>query len=259
MFVVCGTTGGDVTIWDLAPLFGEQRSAKLVTTYTAHSMGTNCITAVILPNRQGLKNDDVMIRVCSGGDDEAIAVAHVFVNDDVIVESGGGVVMSTSGRDDSKFAIDEDDDSTKPLTGPFNGSHACVDVVQGASTSAIKGLTFLRSACSGRFLVSVGYDQRVTLWQVLEKQNQFQGGHLLPQQQHNEVIHSTLATTASLRWLSVCVVDVTDVSGIEAVSHYAVREDDPGGEEQSFSSESGKVVVTGMGLQVVSFAVPPLF
>jgi hypothetical protein len=128
-FVLLGGTGGSVHIFDL-PDTAEQAAwlrlsnAPLVS-YDAHSMGTNAIASFFTTGADGR----CALRICSGGDDQAICCCNVSV---------------------------EANDPNAP---------AVVSILQlnrakEAALSAIKGVAFV----DHEHIVVTGYDQRLAVW-----------------------------------------------------------------------------------------------
>jgi WD40 repeat protein len=128
-FLVAGTTSGDITIFTLSQDGLDGVRHKKLCEYKAHQMGINCIAASVL--RQS--DSEATLLICSGGDDQAIAVCA------------------------ARFAIDSADGvQLKDLR---------VRVTKEASASAIKGVRLIGASR----LVSVGYSQRLALWEVSQQ------------------------------------------------------------------------------------------
>jgi WD40 repeat protein len=132
LVLLLGTTGGDVTVFDLP---GTSRGVKAMSTdqvhptvgYKAHAVGTNDINAIVVGRGEG---GTLSMLIASGGDDQSICCCELRANS-VTGESLGDVKVERTS-------------TTKE-----------------ASYSAIKGVKWVDE----RYLMSAGYDQRLSVWQ----------------------------------------------------------------------------------------------
>jgi hypothetical protein len=130
--LLLGTTGGDVAVFDLpATVAGVEAmsTAKVNPTlwYKAHAVGTNDINAIVVERQDG---GTLSMLIASGGDDQSICCCELRANS-VTGESLGDVKVERTS-------------TTKE-----------------ASYSAIKGVKWVDE----RYLMSAGYDQRLSVWQ----------------------------------------------------------------------------------------------
>lgn len=131
LLLFAGSTGGDVTIWDLP---GSQEQYKNITSagycpvasYHAHQSGTNAIDAKVVSSDA----TSTHVCVCSGGDDQAITISYGVCS----LEKGGNVSFDLK----------------------------TVHSTKEASRSAIKGVALT----SDNTALSVGYSQRLALWRI---------------------------------------------------------------------------------------------
>jgi len=96
VFLLAGTTGGDLMFFEVESSEDEVYSSVLLT-LKPHHMGTNCISAVIAE----IEGESV-VRVCTGGDDQSIVCS------DIVVRNLGGearVQRSATARSASQSAI----------------------------------------------------------------------------------------------------------------------------------------------------------
>lgn len=131
LLLFAGTTGGDVTVWDLPGNREQYESNESlgcfpVASYQAHQSGTNSIDAQVLSTDA----TSTRICICSGGDDQAITIS----------------IAICSGEKDENIA--------------FNLK--TVHTTKEASGSAIKGVALT----SDNRALSVGYSQRLALWEI---------------------------------------------------------------------------------------------
>ena len=140
--VACvGDTSGQVSLWSLPGKMPDGDFSKSpFFTFNAHQCGTNCISALLeigSPERADKSCTNPTLVICSGGDDEAIALW-----------SGE---LSSQGQDSSTpLAID---------------SSTFIRRDQ-ASSSALKGIKLVGSIASGYRIYGAGYDQRLSLWSI---------------------------------------------------------------------------------------------
>ena len=129
IFVIAGITDGSIVMW-LLPTIDFTLPIAPLGKYDAHRIGTNSISALLVDEIE----DEVQIRICSGGDDQSLAVCTVnlLVHEEV------------------------------------QPSPRCLKIVSFvrldvASASAIKGVKLV----DADHILSVGYSQRLALWQVV--------------------------------------------------------------------------------------------
>jgi WD40 repeat protein len=130
--LLLGTTGGDVVVFDLPATSGgvEAMSTAKVNPmlwYKAHAVGTNDINAIVVEGRDG---GSLSMLIASGGDDQSICCCELRASRVTGESLGDANVERTS--------------TTKE-----------------ASYSAIKGVKWVDE----RYLLSAGYDQRLSVWQ----------------------------------------------------------------------------------------------
>mmetsp|Transcript_219 Transcript_219/g.400 ORF Transcript_219/g.400 Transcript_219/m.400 type:complete len:316 (+) Transcript_219:599-1546(+) len=261
--VLSGSTTGEVVAWDVSPFLQASQTqrdgtAQAATSPTAdaapspqslvmvaHQMGANTIiadvSAVPLPcwlSPAGTKarESDSMLRMISGGDDQSIAIAHVLLR----LETGA--------------------DSSIPRVAMLS---AVLRRVDGVSGSAIKGLGLLSTSPGGMaedcHFVSVGYDQRLSLWRVHD--DGCVNGEQMSALDSAEKASPTSVVVArrtcflgdgpsvtGLHWVKAVIVDVSDVAGL-SVSEEVVAEN---GEDR----RCVRVAVFGQGIQVVELEIP---
>lgn len=127
--LLLGGTSGSVTVFDLpgdtAPNAWLDISHTPLLRYSAHSMGTNTITARLKTSSDGSR----FLRICSGGDDQAICCCDVHLNTNELGVVDFAFVLRTSWAKE-------------------------------AAMSALKGVEFVDE----RHLVATGYDQRLSVW-----------------------------------------------------------------------------------------------
>jgi WD40 repeat protein len=130
--LLLGTTGGDVAVFDLP---GTSRGVEAMSTaqvnpmlsYKAHAVGTNDIHAIVVEQRDG---GSLSMLIASGGDDQSICCCELRASR-VTGESLGDAKVARSSTTNE------------------------------ASYSAIKGVKWVDE----RYLLSAGYDQRLSVWQ----------------------------------------------------------------------------------------------
>ena len=150
LLVVMGTTGEEVLLFDLPGLAPELHnhwdtiveSWFTLSSYKAHQMGVNAITAFIRSTAEREGGMTASISICTGGDDQAICIC--------------GFSLMTENRNKLRLTCDA----------------LCPLVTKEVSFSAIKGI-FQFGEEGRRFLATVGYSQQLALWQLLgdEKNN----------------------------------------------------------------------------------------
>jgi WD40 repeat protein len=130
LILLIGTTGGEITLLDISYSLdlgrGLDEPPVILLRYKPHQMGANAISSQIV-----VINDNVRLRVCTGGDDQALHCCDIDVR--------------ASGEASQASAVIVDSASVK------NAAH-----------SAIRGIHWV----SETTLVASGYDQRLTLWEV---------------------------------------------------------------------------------------------
>ena len=152
VLLLTGTTGGDIGIWDLPgtanakewdsllPKSNESKDDGLfpvrkIASYRAHQMGVNSISAALIV----VDSSERVVRVCSGGDDQAISVCDLLI------------------------IFDEEDQN-----GALNSAKVLnLTTAREATSSAVKGVQMLGSDR----IISVGYSQRLALWKVSSNGN----------------------------------------------------------------------------------------
>ena len=130
--LLLGTTGGDVAVFDLPATVGgveAMSTAKVNPTlwYKAHAVGTNDINAIVVEGRDG---GSLSLLIASGGDDQSICCCELRASRVTGESLGDAKVERTSTTNE-------------------------------ASYSAIKGVKWV----DDRYLLSAGYDQRLSVWQ----------------------------------------------------------------------------------------------
>jgi WD40 repeat protein len=199
---VAGSTSGDVAVWDVSPLLEAHAAAAvlgppppphdaaaapmaLLFRVSAHQCGANALavswrrTAPAWTPEEGASEDVVSSVLCvvSGGDDQALSVTRLgFTNGSACVAAG-------------------------------------CERLAGASGSALKGVCF---AAEGSRILTVGYDQRLSVWRLHPNQPPLEplagGVSTCPV--------SVVAGGASgesqscLAWVSAALTDVADVGGL---------------------------------------------
>lgn len=127
-----GTTGGDILAFDVTRYLDAMNwntiSSKPLVRLQGHTMGTNALSAIPMPNGVGSRNSRT-IRVGSGGDDQAISCFDVVVT----INEKGYVNQAVVEREAT---------------------------FQNAGLSALKGIKWINN----NMLVATGYDQQLSLW-----------------------------------------------------------------------------------------------
>ena len=134
---IVGTTAGRIDIW----LLHEQPDGEIqsqnspINSYDVHTMGTNCLRASIVSSRINKDQKEVIVLICSGGDDQAISLRLISIS-----------MPST---------FEMDTFSIKTLAS-YKKSEAC--------GSAIKGIDIVGNVVEGYRIYTSGYDQRMGIW-----------------------------------------------------------------------------------------------
>ena len=248
--VVCvaGSTSGEVAVWDLTHLLASRSaiiagaaaaaaslrakpalpskehsdsdSIPCIFRVGAHQCGTNAITVKWhhtatneAPASQGVSDQCTSVLcVVSGGDDQAVSVSRIGF-----------------GR------------SPETLSAVLDVQAAACERIDGASGSALKGVGFTsRDSSKESTVVSVGYDQRLTVWSLLPNQPPLEPV-LAPSSGAAtssgrtcavSVAEGGAAKNKSLKWLSAEITDVSDVGGL------------------AVSGDGNKALVFGQGAQL---------
>jgi len=129
LVVIAGTTDGSVVVW-LLPMHDFSLPVSPVGKYKAHQVGTNSISALVTD----VGKDRVRLRICSGGDDQSLSTYTVDL-----------------------LSFHQEIQAATPTLSIV--SHARLEV---ASASAVKGVKLV----DANFILSVGYSQRLALWQL---------------------------------------------------------------------------------------------
>lgn len=159
---------------------------KQLVTFSAHMMGANCMHMQIVETEV---TDCLLLRICSGGDDQTLSVTHLLLD----MRAGSEVSMHS----------------------------AEVVMLLGASGSALKGVSVFDNT-----VLSVGYDQRLTNWtfppslpaRVINMLSQFKLGTsttTCASQRVRVTQYNNLLDNGVLHWSSCQMTDVSDVAGIE--------------------------------------------
>jgi hypothetical protein len=146
LLVMIGTTGGEVLLFDLpgSALELHDRWDAIVgswsplSSYKAHQMGANAISASIRSTTETEEGMVTSIFICTGGDDQAICICD----------------FSLKTQKQRKLIL---------------ASDPCPRVTREASFSAIKGI-FQFCDEGRRFLLTVGYSQQLALWQYSDNE-----------------------------------------------------------------------------------------
>jgi hypothetical protein len=166
-----GTTAGDVNVWILSEESDGQISLPVapVLTFRAHTMGTNCVSAVVI---RGDCNGSKCVLISSGGDDQAISLRLISVS----------LPESSEVKDVSVEVLAS---STK--------KEACA--------SAIKGINTVGDHSAGYRICTSGYDQRMAMWAILIK------NHEIDFEIELEFLSSAPIDIKDINTIGVCVVD----------------------------------------------------
>lgn len=150
-------------------------------TFAAHMMGTNSMHLQVIVQSESC----ALLRICSGGDDQTLSVAHILLDLKSMSVYGGEVVM-----------------------------------LLGASGSALKGVSVFDQS-----LLSVGYDQRLTSWSfpsidsqciplsVVKLLSDFKLGVCSSGEVEVKKV-TDLVNNGVLHWDACRMTDVSDVAGI---------------------------------------------
>jgi len=133
-YIVVGTSGGDVFVLSI-PFSKTQIIAdgsKIHHHLKAHSMGTNCLSALCVDSGTSVMN----FRVCSGGDDQAISSFEIAIAPEEVEANARGNSTCTI----STIAS------------------------QQVSISAIRGISWL----DDRHIAVSGYGQKLSVWELTE-------------------------------------------------------------------------------------------
>jgi len=193
-----GTTAGEVNIWIIPEVSNCIDSTSMPTvplyTYTAHQVGTDCINLKIIRNeeRDGIQHLNLLI--CSGGDDQAISL-HLL---EVLVIPQASVY-----------------DVKVNTIGSTTAKEACA--------SAIKGIHVVGDSMSGYRMFATGYDQRLSMWNVV-------------------IYHDKSSPRIGLKLVTTAPVDVKDINALSCCTK-RIHE----GEEVEY------LVAGGEGLDILSF------
>ena len=134
---IFGSSSGEVSVWQLAgsgpvALSGVVgKESRLLTRYSAHSIGTNALDAVLSQTQEG----GYQLLICSGGDDQAIAV------------SAGDLRMTSTGH--------------LSWSRPLQAQR-----FDGAAGASLEGLNLRKNGTDGYFMLTLSADQRVHQWSV---------------------------------------------------------------------------------------------
>jgi hypothetical protein len=182
-----------VTYLFTIPVFSEAVQNKALVsalplkTFAPHMMGTNCMHMDVIPTQDA---GCLLLRVCSGGDDQGLSVSHLLLHCKKGVDVylyGGEVVM-----------------------------------LLGASGSALKGV-----AVFDHSLLSVGYDQRLSRWNfplsqstaVQRMLDDFKQG-VVREGDVKSTQTNDMVTNGVMEWNSATMIDVSDVAGISVSSPF---------------------------------------
>jgi len=140
--ILMGTTSGDIELFDLPVSLTNLRDHwdrfeglwNYIGQYQGHQMGTNAITAQVLPSQTVNNKIKTTISIVSGGDDQALCISRVYL------EKKEGV-----------------NDSLRLAREPLS------KVIPEASFSAIKGVSHVDFRHQ-KYLLSVGYSQQLSIW-----------------------------------------------------------------------------------------------
>jgi len=176
-----GDTTGDVMLYALVGNVDQVRNVlkfDRIHSYKAHSMGCNAISAVTI-YKEDLTNK-WSISICSGGDDQSLTYGHFTITQE------NNISNQSSFEVDTEFLISR----------------------QGAAGSAIKGVHLLKSTTATTTdnvsleVVTVGYDQRLTLWDITHPFSPMQ-------------VASEKNSMGEVKWVGSQVVFVSDVAALE--------------------------------------------
>ena len=148
LLLMTGTTGGDIHLFDLpattnaeewnALLPGAQQEgimafpARRVGSFRAHQMGVNSVSTSLLLHQD---SSSTKVRVCSGGDDQAISLCDI----QIVFDAAGTKIVAATVLE--------------------------LKTYRESSSSAIKEVRMLDE----KHVLSVGYSQRLALWKRSEE------------------------------------------------------------------------------------------
>lgn len=123
--LVTGGTAGLVSVFDLrgASDLGVKLVGTPILTYSAHSMGTNAIASVMISS----EDNGCILRICSGGDDQAVCCCDVHLTESFPI-AGAVIERIIWGKE--------------------------------SSMSAVKGVGFIDNS----HIAISGYDQQLSVW-----------------------------------------------------------------------------------------------
>jgi hypothetical protein len=219
VLTVVGTTNGDLHLAQcgLQLSSGDHANASpnaevaccILATFTAHQMGANTVDMRLAScAEEGADRVHWAVSILSGGDDQAIAVTQARVSVDLHSRQ-------------------------------LSCTHLFTEVVTDSGGSALKSVAFTQQ---GGHCVSVGYDQRLSVWQL----NLPETTTRLEEEEEGETIAAETRYCRTCRRESTClryavaaVVNVGDVSGLSLAA------------TATKGSESFiPVSVTGQGMQL---------
>lgn len=158
----------------------EVKESNCICKYLAHSMGSNCIDAISISSTQDIYSESsYIIYIVSGGDDQSICIAHIEI----------------SLLDDS-----------------YQTHVKNLERLNDASGSAINGIRLVLTS-QFIFVISIGYDQRLTLWRLQQTVSM------------DSIVCSTsgeytcnLVTRLSsllLKWVTAMITYISDVNAVD--------------------------------------------
>lgn len=213
-----GSSSGEVSLWSLEMGQRQQSSSPVrLLQYKAHSFGVNCL-AMRAWRAGGEKESDWRVAICSGGDDQALAisVSCLTLLPSSVPQGEGGQTQTQT-----KLQLHVQVQSSFVVT------------AAGAAGAAFKGLCFLRTppsygGCEGRggserediVMVTMAADHRVQSWQV--------DASLVDK---NAKLASPFEDSSPFRWRNGLVSSITD--------------------PQCMTDGRGEVLVAGEGLETV--------
>ena len=148
LLLMTGTTGGDIRLFDLpgttdaeewnSLILASQQGGiitfptRRVGSFRAHQMGVNSVSASLLLHQD---SSSIKVRVCSGGDDQAISLCEI----QIVFDATGTKIVATTVLE--------------------------LKTYRESSSSAIKEVRMLDE----KHVLSVGYSQRLALWKHSEE------------------------------------------------------------------------------------------
>ena len=131
LFMIVGTTDGQISTWLVSVQDWHRPLLTVAPTgqYAAHQMGANSISALIRSEDE----NGIRVRICSGGDDQSIAICEVEM------QLGSENQSSVADLVILSFVR-----------------------IDGVSASGIKGVAWL----DANHVISVGYSQKLALWEL---------------------------------------------------------------------------------------------